>query len=939
MSQKFLLYSLTLSICIHNSLYSEGIVIPSEDTYQKLSYLNFPDHLDFPLTLINQSLGKNHGLMHNAIADVTISNDKHSQVFVYQSNVTNGGVISCRSCSLVNNTQPIFFGNNRATNNGGAICSTENVTVSKNSRVIFYQNNAFNQKSAPGNGAGGAVFAKNFEATYNNREALFISNLTKTNGGAISSLETCKFLNNTASIHFDNNRGYSVDGLGGAIYAKSCEFAHNTGEITFTVNKCGKGGAIYSTTSTSITDNHAPITFFSNAACNGAVGANGNGGAINSPTITIENNKQSLIFDGNSAAHAGGALSYQNLTIQNNGPIYFFNNTSCWGGAFYGQAENGTTKISADYGDIIFNNNIAIDRHGVWRSAMYFSTNHVLSLGAASNQRVCLFDTLDTSYLTSFTINPEAKHTGAVVFSADQVQWDLATNVNKIQTSYTGEITVKHGILSVEAGARLSAYKITPEDNTHFCLGNNAVVKTQQKSNNEKDSNLQIKNVAILLTDVLKTDSIPPTIWIYPGGSGGNYTENTDARISISGSLSLWNENYSDPYDSLDLSQSIDRIPLLHLSEPTNNSITTTSFDIQTINSHQHYGYQGIWTPYWEEITVPSVTTSLDTTNPKHRYLYANWMPTGYTVNPQHRADLVANTLWQTAYKATAFYPSLMDNTTSSFHLQGEGLGIHTRQKDKNAILGFSSRSLGYSGECLLSSDTHHKFLLTFSQVIGKMKEHISKNKVASHNYLIHLSLQMPWFHEHLITTASLGYCYSDHHMQSFYPQNKKSETQFEDHALSARVGCYLYEKLSLLNHYFTPFIQLSGVRVEQTKINEIGDFPRSFSNQHPLIDIALPIGIQTSWIPKTHLPSFWEIQFAYQPSIYRQNPKILTTLLASNGSWISSGSSVARHSLHAEGRNSVYLFHNIVAFLNYQLDLSSSTTSHYINAGSRVVF
>ncbi|MEF9496536.1 polymorphic outer membrane protein middle domain-containing protein [Chlamydia sp. 04-14] len=934
MFSKSLLYSLILSTCVYRVIYSEGIALSSEDNSQKFSYL------DFPLTLTNQAYPENsYGLMHDTSEDIVISNDKQPKVFISLSNVENGGVISCRSCHLTNNTQPVFFGDNRATNNGGAISSTENVIISKNARIIFYQNSAFNQKNASGNSAGGAVYGKNFEASFNNKEFFFISNLTKTNGGAICSSETCKFLDNASTMRFDNNRGYHINGLGGAIYTKSCEFTRNTGEILFNSNKAGKGGAIYSTTSTSITDNYAPITFFSNAACNGTSNANGNGGAINSVSlITIKNNKQSLIFDGNSAAHAGGALSYQNLTIENNGPVYFFNNTACWGGAFYGQTDNGTTKISADHGNIIFDNNIAIDRVGVWRSAMFFSSNHTLSLGATQNQHIYLFDTIDTRNLTSFIINPEAKHTGAVVFSGAKVQSNLSTNVRNVQTSYGDELTIKHGIISVENGARLSVYKITSEDNTHFCLGRDVTIKTQQKSDAIKDSNLQIKNVAILLTEVLNSNS-PPTIWIYPGGSSGRYTENTDAKISILGSLSLWNEYYRDPYDSVDLSQSIDRVPLLHLSEIPNNLITTNDFDIHSINSHKHYGHQGIWTPYWEEIIVPSITTSLDTTNSKHRYLYANWMPTGYTVNPQHRADLVANTLWQTAYSATAFYPSLINESSPSFYLQGQGLGTHRYQKDKDTILGFSSRSLGYSGECLLSSETNCRFLLTFSQISGKMKEHISKNKIDSHSYLLGLSLQMPWFNEHLITTASLSYCYGDHHMQSFYTQNKQSKTEFRDHALSARIGCYLHEKLAFLNHYFTPFIQLRGVRVEQTKINETGDFPRKFSNQHPLIDIALPIGIQTFWLSDTYLANLWEFQLAYQPSIYRQKPKVLTTLLASNGSWTTSGSPVARHNLHVEGRNSIHLLHNIIAFLNYQLDLSSSTTSHYVNAGSRVVF
>lgn len=681
MFPRSLLYSLILSACVQSIIYSEEIKIP-EEISKLLSAL------DFPLTRVNQDdFEKNYGLLHNAAQDIVIANDKQPKMFICKLNTTDGGVINCRSCSLINNTQPIFFGDNKSTLCGGAIYSAESVILSKNSRIIFYQNTTLNQTNSS-SGTGGAIQAKNFEASLN-KETLFSSNLTKVKGGAIASTETCKFFNNSASIHFDNNRTTNADSSGGAISAVSCEFARNSGKITFSENKSGKGGAICSTTSTRIVDNQAPITFSHNVASN--TSNQGNGGAINSPTIVIENNKQPVLFSGNSSAHAGGALSYQHLTIQNNGPVYFLNNTSCWGAACYGQTNNGTTTISADYGDVIFDNNIAIDRTGVWRSAMHFSSNHSLSLGASSNQHIYLFDRMNTGSLSSFIINPEDKHTGAVVFSAARTQLKLANqSIKNLQISYKGELTIKHGIVSVEDGAILWLYKFTPEDNTHLCLGSRAIMQTQEKGSSQKDSNLQLKNVAILLTDILKPDSSPPTVWIYPGGSGGNYTENTDARISISGPRSLWNKNYSDPYDSVDLSQPIDRIPLLHLSEPANNSVTIDDFDVQAINAHKHYGHQGIWTPYWEEVSSPSITSSLETTNSKHRYLYANWTPTGYVVNPQHRGDLVANTLRQTARNAMAFYPALINDSTS-FYLEGNGLASHTRQRNQNEILGFSS--------------------------------------------------------------------------------------------------------------------------------------------------------------------------------------------------------------------------------------------------------
>ncbi|BAE81505.1 polymorphic outer membrane protein [Chlamydia felis Fe/C-56] len=586
------------------------------------------------------------GLTHNPRHDFVLIRDKQTKTFTYQSNADNGGAVTCKSFNLTKNKKPIFFGENKTARNGGAIFSTENVAIEKNFRVIFYQNSAISPGSSNQNNLGGAISATNFVASFNDNEVNFTSNIAIQSGGAIYSSGSCRLCDNSASLLFDNNQTVNMNGGGGAIHAPTLELSNNTGTIHFINNQSSAGGAIFTQRSTRITENHAPILFF----CNSAYGTTdrGNGGVISSPSIVIENNTQPIVFARNSAPHAGGALAYTHLTIQNNGPIYFLNNTSSWG-AVCRALENGSTTISADYGDIIFNNNVTRDRSGETRSSMFFHENHSLSLGATSKHKVCLFGIIHSP--SSFTINPEAKHTGAVVFSAKHIPHNLVNNLRCIQTDYPNTLAIQHGTLSIESGARLAAYKLTMEQDTHLCLGNNAVIRTLQKSNSAKDSNLQIKNIAILLPEILQDNVQTPKIWIYPES---NNTENTLAKISLSGTLSLWDENYSDPYDSIDLSAPMNKVPLLYLSETNANKITTDQFDIASINAGKHYGHQGTWSPYWEEFSTQTKTNPVEAVNTKHRYLYADWRPSGYSVNPQHRNDLLPNTLWQTAFLASS---------------------------------------------------------------------------------------------------------------------------------------------------------------------------------------------------------------------------------------------------------------------------------------------
>ncbi|WP_375793525.1 autotransporter domain-containing protein [Chlamydia sp. 12-01] len=880
--------------------------------------------------------------------DLSISNYLQTEFFSDQSNKTMGGVVSCKSLNLTNNLESMFFVGNRSLENGGAIYAVENVLISKNTSVVFSKNNSLDTFSTPLSAtcSGGSIATKNFEASYNTKSLEFVANTCKYRGGAIYAETKCVLSNNSADILFEGNLATFLPSFGGAIYTESCEIANNSGKITF-INNGGQGGAIRAETSTTIKDNTGTIIFMNNRAP--ISGMNpftadheyARGGGILSSQITIENNTGPIYFDGNLASAYGGALDYTRLTIKNNGPVYFLNNSAHQGAALYVKNGGGTTTISADYGDIVFDNNVINEGNHLVRCISHFGASHTLSLGARQDYKICLYDTINTNNLNSFSINPEAHHTGAVVFSGKHVQPTLIDNLRNFQTSYIGEITVKYGTLAIKSGAQLSAYKITQDDSSYLALGKNTVVRTQEKSSSDKTSILQLKNLLIDLPEVLNPQSEPPMIWMYPDTNNNKFIENTNAEITIKGSIELYDGKQKDFYDSLDLSQPINGIALLHLSETAAKAITTTDLNIQTINPGEHYGHQGLWSPYWAEITTATNDASAETANTKHRYLYADWTPLGYTPNPLYKGDLVPNLLWQSAY-LIANIPSSMpkSNLEESTFIEGEGLGLYIHQSNKYGNSGFSSRAYGYAVKGQATSATNQCFALSFAQIIGKTLENQTNHKSNSHSYLASLCWHVPWFNDSLITSASFRYCYSDHHLKSSYNQGQqKSQTEFYNHALCAVFGWAAPELYVFSDFSITPFMQIIALQVEQTDIKEVGDYARTFSNQHPLRNIALPIGGEFSGSSYSKIPTTWELEFSYQPTIYRNKPKVLTTLLASKGSWSSSATSVAKNAFHAKGKYSIYPFPNLRVFLNYQLDLSSSTTAHYVHIGSRWLF
>ncbi|CCO01789.1 Polymorphic outer membrane protein [Chlamydia psittaci 01DC12] len=964
--------------------------------YQFLGYEQFFDLETFSNILEQQNTLKG---LRSSSSDYIIEN-YHNITCIKQISQSNGGVCSASSLTLRNNTSDIKFINNIANHQGGVIYTTSSCNISENSsRQYFIGNQAISIEDSenPSINFGGAICCNGFELTKNSGPICFAYNKARIKGGAISSESSLKISENSASVLFLNNRSFFhtknlrsaiTKAMGGALFCQNCEISANSAPLYLVSNSSPLGGACYVQQNCTIKNNADLILFANNSSsCAFSQEDINSGGAITCAQLTIEDNPGSISFNNNSADLNGGAIYCSQLMINNSGPIQFTNNQSTWGGAILIK-QNGSCNISADHGDVLFANNSGIKSSVSHRNAIHCTENITLKIGAKKNYAVRFYDPIECIYSArSIIFNEQEDQQGTVLFSSKFLPSSVTEE--KSYTSYiSNPIEIKNGVLAIEDGAHAAVYKIT-QGKSILRLGNNAVIQTKAATTTRTVSQddpaeteaedgavlsilpqpsalprsltepkqsepsllsvgaeFQIKSLALNLPSLLQKGAKAPKIWIYPVAVSTNgttsYQEDASSSATISGPLLLLDSENQDPYDSLDLSSGITRIPLLYLCDNATPKITTTDLDIQAINEKQHYGYQGVWSPYWEEYTTETKGTSPDTTNTNHKYLYADWTPTGYIPNPKYITPLIANALWGAFYTTLSGLRTLTSAITEPnyFAMGGQGLVMATHQAHRLGIPGFRMKSAGYSVGTTATTTNNHRISLAFVQQSAHIKEKDSKNKLSSNNYFGGMLIRVPLLDENIITSASLAYNYGSHTAKHFYIEdNKKSEGDFYTHSIAGSVNCIL--NLTPLNKdlAITPFIEVLAFRATLSSFIEHGDFPRAFTLKRPLTNISLPTGLMIQWKRNAYLPTIWQAQLAYQPVVLKHYPKVLTTLLASNGTWPSLGTPNSRHAFAYKVENETMIFPYLKIFLNYQGDLSSSTFSHYLKAGSALTF
>lgn len=880
------------------------------------------------------------GVSHSSTEDVILNNYDNLTCYLETSSVS-GGSLSCQNFTLTNCTGEVFFSENSSTVQGGAVYASQKLIITKNSsETIFNSNTACNVYVTNHQNRGGALYAgTNLEVSNNKNCLYFTNNSTFGKGGAIFSASDSSIQNNQCSILFLNNSSFSEDG--GAISCSNLNILGNSSPIYFVKNKSRKGGALACSANISIENNSENVIFHQNMA----IGSSENqGGAIYCNNFTIQNNPGTLVFNDNFASRDGGSLCTGNFTIRNSGPVYFTNNYANWGGAFL-LRQNSACYLFAEQGDIIFNNNISYAT--LWtgkRNAIHCTPGVSLSLGASAGRTLAFYDPIEHGHTTSrpLVFNSEPYHQGTVLFSGVTVPKDLADKAS-FYTESKNTSELRNGVLAIEHNAWLGIFKLSQTGGT-LRLGGGATLSNS--TNAASGSTITITNLALNLPSILST-GVAAKIWIYPASRTQNsvttYTENANTTITISGPLSLLDDDNQSPYDSADLAESLKKVPLLYLSDVTAKHINTDNFVPEGLNAGTHYGYQGLWSPYWEETKTTTDNTSDLTTNTLHRYLYADWTAIGYVPNPEYAAYIVPATLWQTFYTLQAGLQTFDNFQTPSHYLfqtRGNALGLFVHQNPKGKIPGFRMDSIGYSLGPSTKTAHNHKVSLSFAKFHSNVKEKNSQNKSASHITFAALELKMPWFHEWIHTSTSLAYSYGSHHISSIFPTRKESaEGKTFSHSLGASASLYLPIQAVTKRFSATPFIKILGVRSFLSSFTETGSKPRKFLTDQPLCNVTVPLGVQSSWRTQFHLPCEWHFEIAYEPMVYQNTPDISTTLIVSGGTWTTEGPTIARNSFVFKGSSLTSIFPNVHIFLNYQGSVSSSTSLHYLQAGSQVTF
>ena len=863
----------------------------------------------------------------------------------------------------------IYFFKNLSPESGGVIGyrspNHPTVEISDTAGPVIFENNTCFRPFTwnPGNylnreRAGGAINATNIFINHNLGVVGFIKNFSYVKGGAINA-DTFSVKENQSCCLFMDNICIHTDfgGKGGAIYANtSNSFEENNGDLLFVNNACSAGGAIFTPTC-SLTGNRGNIIFYNNR-CFKNVDTHAqepaDGGAIKVTTrLDITGNSGRVFFCENLTKNAGGAIYAQLINLVDNGPTYFMHNIANHkGGAIY-IAGTGTSKISADHDAVVFNDNIVANvtlDNGTnpantppRRNALtHDNSSGRLELGAGQNQNLIFYDPIQITNAGAFVdFNKDSSQTGAVVFSGATVNSADFSPIN-LQTKTPATLTLSNGLLCIEDHAQLTVNKFTQSGGI-VALGNGAVLSSYKNSNT--NAAVTLNHIGLNLPSILKDGAEIPTLWVEPTSASQNntttYTADTNSTFSLNGAkLSLIDENGNSPYESTDLSHALSAQPMLAISEASDNQMQSESMDFSRVNV-PHYGWQGLWTWGWAKVEDPAPTNQTNVTDPQkanrfHRTLLLTWLPAGYVPSPKHKSPLIANTLWGNMLLATESLKNssgqeLLDRPF--WGITGGGLGMMVYQEPRKNHPGFHMRTSGYSAG-MIAGQTH-TFSLRFSQAYTKLNERYAKNYVSSKNYSCQgemlLSLQ-----EGFLLTKLIGlYSYGNHSSHHFYTQGEDllSQGNFQSQTLGGAVFVDLPLKpFGTSNLLTAPFLGAVGIYSSLSSFSEEGAYPRSFATKTPLVNVLIPIGVKGNFMNASRRPQAWTVELAYQPVLYRQEPKISTQLLASKGTWFGQGSPSSRHAMAYKISQKTQLLRFATLQLQYHGFYSSSTFCNYLN-------
>ncbi|AFS24300.1 polymorphic outer membrane protein middle domain-containing protein [Chlamydia psittaci] len=889
-----------------------------------------------------------------------------------------GGAVYSKSPIFFKDIQNVLFKNNRAGNNGGAlwgqVVDISNVTKS----LQFLSNVGAN---------GGAIGASTSLNVTRCPSILFRSNSAEKLGGAIHSvnpqtppppaengvINTVVNFSNNGSVQFDANNAKS----GGGIYSKgNINFSNNaqlimqnnsaSPEIGDSGEVLGQGGAIYCTQATAATKKEKEEKEKSKSEA----------APIEFTGLTITN-QHDIFFANNFAANAGGAIYGEKVSIASSGKTVFTNNTAKTGGAIY-IAAGGDLSLSADYGNMIFYDNLNTNDGSLKRNAITLDKGATIKLLAASgDHKLCFYDPIVTTLpetapngTNTLTINPDrgdsapfTNYIGTVLFSgahtnstedtpnastiyqkvvlgggklvlADKaslsvVSFDQESDSILLMDSGTSLSTTTNSHAtpaSVEAGAAAAAARVmaTAEASSATSTTTTTASATNQPNT---DGSISIKDLHINLGSLTQA------------GEGAKIdVKGSNGTIKITGHISL-DDVSGNAYENHDLfNQNTVTLKLLSLSTAGDSKITNNDLQLTPRgDADPQYGYQGSWKLSWEDGTNGDAN--------KKKVLKATWTKTGFIPSPERQASLVPNSLWG------AFIDLRSMNALATASCDGFGYskglwvaGIsNVFHHDRNSVShGFRRISGGYVIGANSQTLSDSVFGVAFSQVFGKSKDYVvSTTKSQALVGSAYLSIKRPLSNTIFTTFAArINYSHTNEDMKTRYTFIPEESGNWDNNCWLGEVGGSLPIVLNtgkLHLNQFVPFVNVQIGYAEHGSFREQLAEARSFCSSR-LINLAIPCGFKIDRRSHSY-PDFYSLAVSYVPDVWRRNPGCTTLLLANGARWKTLATNLDRQGLLIEGSTHTAVNNNIEIFSHGSCELRKSSRNYNINVGSKFRF
>ena len=305
---------------------------------------------------------ENSGILFSGSTTIELNNNTATQ----------GGAIYSSESSVVFQSC-VTFNENKASKHGGSLYTARSDINFIGRSVVAYN------KNIALNGAGGAIYCDNSDILFQERSNITFNENEAVDGGAMhfQFQSNVTFENNSLAI-FSNNTATS----GGAInfYTNTQGMFGGAARLLFCHNTATtNGGAVYLVNNVSLSfekafDNINEMTD-TTVHCTDKVLTNSSyifhqnsavtGGAIFLTKSEIKFDKNSIIFNGNTATQDGGGIylsDQSNVMFINDCNVKFSNNSaSDYGGAIYGNlaTEMGQSTINFNSTNIVFEKNDA----------------------------------------------------------------------------------------------------------------------------------------------------------------------------------------------------------------------------------------------------------------------------------------------------------------------------------------------------------------------------------------------------------------------------------------------------------------------------------------------------------------------------------------------------------------------------------------------------